>query len=267
MENMTKIGIIGLGLIGASILKSLQNKNYEFYCVSASSFIKAQPFSKVAGDDINIVKDCDVIFVCSTIENTPKTLEKLNGVLPKNAIVLDVASSKANLLNKKYNFDFILSHPMAGTEKSGFDAGKEDLFVGAKWLIEKENPIILQIIKDTGAIPLKIDMKKHDKMCAQISHLPALISFLLFDITDDSARQIASSGFRDTTRLAMTPSHLIFDMVKNNFENIEFYFELLTKEFNYLKNLSDDEKIKVFSAIALERKEMYDKDGKNIFKI
>ena len=156
---------------------------------------------------------------------------------------------------------------MAGTEKSGFDAGKEDLFIGAKWLIEKENPLVLQIIKDTGAIPLKIDMKNHDKMCAQISHLPALLSFLLFDITDDSARQIASSGFRDTTRLAMTPSHLIFDMIKNNMENIEFYFDLLQKEFNYLKNLSDDEKIKVFSAIALQRKEMYDGNGKNIFKI
>jgi len=267
MENKVKIGIVGLGLIGASILKSLQNKNYELYCVSASSSAKAKPLSKVAGDDINIVKDCDVVFVCSTIEKTPETLEKLNNILPKKTIVLDVASTKANLLNKKYNFDFILSHPMAGVEQSGFDAGKEDLFVGAKWLIEKENPLVIKIIKDTGAIPLKIDMKNHDKMCAQISHLPALISFLLFDITDDCARQIASSGFRDTTRLAMTPSRLIFDMVKNNFENIELYFELLTKEFNYLKNLSDDEKIRVFSAIALERKEMYDKDGKNIFKI
>jgi len=171
------------------------------------------------------------------------------------------------LLDKKYNFNFILSHPMAGSEKSGFDAGKADLFIGAKWLIEKNNPLAEKIIKDLGAIPLKIDMKNHDKMCAQISHFPALLSFLLFDITDDSAREIASSGFRDMTRLAMTNANLMNDMLKNNFENIEVCLNLLIKELNYLKNLSDDEKIKVFNAISLERAKMYDKDGKNIFKI
>jgi len=267
MENKIKIGIVGLGLIGASILKGLQNKNYEFYCVSTSCYKKAQDFSKVAGDDIKIVKDSDIVFVCSTIEQTPKKLEELNKFLKKDTIVLDVASSKAQLLDKKYNFNFILSHPMAGSEKSGFDAGKADLFIGAKWLIEKNNPLAEKIIKDLGAIPLKIDMKNHDKMCAQISHFPALLSFLLFDITDDSAREIASSGFRDMTRLAMTNANLMNDMLKNNFENIEVCLNLLIKELNYLKNLSDDEKIKVFNAISLERAKMYDKDGKNIFKI
>ena len=76
MESKAKIGIVGLGLIGASLLKSLQNKNYEFYCVSASSFKKAEPLCKIAGDDINVVKDCDVIFVCSTIEKTPQTISR-----------------------------------------------------------------------------------------------------------------------------------------------------------------------------------------------
>ena len=267
MENKIKVGIIGLGLIGASILKSLQNKNYEFFCVSKSSHAKAEKYSLVSGENIEIVKQADIVFVCSTIEKTPEILDKLNDFLPKNTVVLDVASTKANLLNKKYNFNFILSHPMAGTEKTGFDAGREDLFKGAKWLIEKNHPLVEKIIEDTGAIPLQINMKYHDNLCAQISHLPTLISFLLFDITEDCAREIASSGFRDTTRLAMTPSHLILDMLKNNFDNIEFYFDLLQKEFNYLKNLSDDEKIKVFNAISLERAKMYDENGKNIFKI
>ena len=267
MEAKVKIGIVGLGLIGTSLLKSLQGKNYEFYCVSASSYKKATELSTVSSDDINIVKDCDIVFVCSTIEKTPETLDKLNKILAKNTVVADVASSKANLLNKKYNFNFILSHPMAGSEKSGFEAGDKDLFIGAKWLIEKDNDLLKKVIADTGAIPFKIDMKKHDKMCAQISHLPTLLSFLLFDITDNFAREIASSGFRDTTRLAMTNSHLINDMLKNNLENIEFYFDLMAKELNYLKNLSDNEKIKVFNAISLERAKMYDDNGKNIFKI
>lgn len=267
MKEKIKIGIVGLGLIGASILKSLQNKDYEFYCVSSSSFKKAQKYSKISSNNFEILKDTDVVFVCSTIEKTPVVLEELNKILNKNTIVADVSSSKKQLIGKKYKFNFILSHPMAGSEKSGFDAGNKDLFKGAKWLIEKNNKILEKIIKDTGAIPLKINMKNHDKLCAQISHLPTLMSFLLFDITDDFARQIASSGFRDTTRLAMTNSHLILDMIKNNFENIEHYFNLVVEELNYLKNLSDDEKIKVFSAISFERAKMYDNNGKNIFKI
>lgn len=267
MKEKIKIGILGLGLIGASILKSLQDKDYEFYCVSSSSYKKAKKYSNLSSNDPEILKNADVVFVCSTIEKTPSELEKLNKILNKNTIVTDVSSSKKQLIGKKYKFNFILSHPMAGSEKSGFDAGNKNLFIGAKWLIEKNNKILEKVIKDTGAIPLKINMKNHDKLCAQISHLPTLLSFLLFDIADNSARQIASSGFRDTTRLAMTNSHLILDMVKNNFENIEYYFNLMTKELNYLKNLSDDEKIKVFSAISLERAKMYDKNGKNIFKI
>ena len=184
----------------------------------------------------------------------------------ENTIVVDVASVKEKKY-KKYKFEFILSHPMAGSEKSGFNAADENLFVGAKWLVEKENKILEKIIKDTGAISLKFDMKKHNLACAQISHLPAILSFLLYDCASDDSKQIASSGFRDTTRLAMTNSDLVFSMFKNNEENILKTFDLLTKKLNRLKNLSDNERIKLFEAIAQNRAKMYDKNGKNIFKI
>ena len=110
-------------------------------------------------------------------------------------------------------------------------------------------------------------MKKHDEMCAQISHLPTILSFLLFENAQDEAKQIASSGFRDTTRLAMTNSDLAFSMLKNNKENILKAFDNLVYKLNHLKNLSDDEKIKLFEEIAQKRAKMYDSEGKNIFKI
>ncbi|MBQ8847588.1 MAG: prephenate dehydrogenase/arogenate dehydrogenase family protein [Candidatus Gastranaerophilales bacterium] len=265
-NSLLKVGIIGLGLIGASLLKRLSQKKYEIFCYSKSSYKKAKKYSKFASDDINIIKGCDIVFVCSKISETLNILDELNKILDKNTIVVDVASVKEKKY-KKYKFEFILSHPMAGSEKSGFNAADENLFVGAKWLVEKENKILEKIIKDTGAISLKFDMKKHNLACAQISHLPAILSFLLYDCASNDSKQIASSGFRDTTRLAMTNSDLVFSMFKNNEENILKTFDLLTKKLNRLKNLSDNERIKLFEAIAQNRAKMYDKNGKNIFKI
>lgn len=262
---MIKIGITGLGLIGASILKALsKNNNYEIYCHSNSSFEKASNYCKNANNDIKILKNCDIIFVCCELSKTLFVLDELNSFLDEKTIVVDVASSKKELLNKNYNFNFILSHPMAGTEFSGFDAGKEDLFNDAKWLIEKENDILEKIILDLGAKPTKIDMNIHDELTAQISHLPTILSFLLFNCADNEALKIASSGFRDTTRLAITNSDLAFSMFKNNQENILKTFNKLIENMENLKKLSDNEKINLLKEIAQKRAKMYDNLGKNI---
>ncbi len=269
MENKKiKVGIVGLGLIGSSLLKALSKKSeYELFCASNSSFKKALEYTKNASDDINIIKNCDIVFVCSEASKTLETLEKLDNILDENTVVCDVCSIKKELLNKKFNFNFILTHPMAGTEKSGFDAGFGELFEGNLWLIEKENDILENIISAVNAKKLLIDMSKHDFMCAQISHLPALLAYALFDSAQDSSKQIASSGFRDTTRLAMTNADLIVSMQTLNGENIDKALDLALEKLNNLKKLSLDEKIELFKSTALKRKQMYDDLGKNIFKI
>ena len=262
---MIKLGIIGLGQIGSSILKSLyKNKDYEIYCYSNSSFKKAKKYTKNASNDIKIVQNCDIIFVCCAINETLNVLNLLNEFLSKKTIVADVSSIKANLLDKTYNFNFILTHPMAGVEKSGFDSGFDGLFENCKWLVEKRSKLLVKIIQDMNAKPVKINMKNHDSLCAQISHLPTILSFLLFDSTTKEAKKIASSGFRDTTRLAVTDHRLALAMFNNNKENIIKSFDKIIDKLNYLKNLSDDEKINLFKAISTDRVKMYDKSGKNI---
>ncbi len=263
-----KLGIVGLSVIGASIFDALKDNNdYELYIHSNSGFNKVKEFVKQSSNDIRAVKGCDIVFVCTKLSQTLETLDKLNQFLDKNTLVVDVASSKKELLNKTYNYTFLLSHPMAGSEKTGFEAKDKELFKGARWLFEQDNEVLLKVIKDLGAIPLKISMAEHDSLCAQISHLPTLLSFLLFDCASDNAKKIASSGFRDTTRLAMTNSDLILSMLKTNEENILSAYQKLTDKLNYLQNLSDNEKIKLFEEISRKRKAMYDKNGKNIFEI
>ncbi len=266
-KNKTKVGIIGLGLIGASILKGLsKNNDYELFVCSKSNYKNAFDYTKNSSFDINIVKNCDIVFVCTSVSKTLETLDKLNEILDKNTVVADVTSIKKDLLNKKFNFDFILSHPMAGTEKSGFSAGFGELFVGAKWLVEKENEILNKIIISLGAKQLLIDMKLHDELTAQISHLPTVLAFLLFDSVDNSAKQIASSGFRDMTRLSLQNCDLVLNMLKNK-KNILKYFDIIKEKMEKVSNMSETETADYLNNISLERKKMYDENGKNIFKI
>lgn len=266
MEKDLKIGIAGLGLIGSSILKALYKKGYKIYSYSSSSYKKAEQYSFKASDNLEVLKDADIVFVCSTIDKTPLILDELNDILKKEAVVTDACSVKKGVLGKKYNYNFILSHPMAGNENSGFDSGDDTLFQKAKWLIEKNNNVLENLIKEMGAVPLLIDMNLHDRLCAEISHLPTILSFLLFDSASDEAKQIASSGFRDMTRLAQTNSNLALNMFKNS-DNILKVFEIIEEKLNNLKNMSDNEKIKLFKDIAVKRANMYDNSGKNIFKI
>ena len=265
MEKGLKIGIVSLGLIGGSILKALYNK-YECYCYSTSSPDNAFKYTKNISNDIKIISDCDIIFVCSPISKTLDVLKKLNDFLKPSTIVLDCASCKKELLNKKFNFNFILSHPMAGKEQTGFEASDEFLFKDSKWLIEKNNTIAEEIIKETGAIPFVVDMTQHDYMCAQISHLPMLLAYSLFYGADDNSKKIASSGFRDMTRLASNPKMSV-DMLEFNNKNINKALDCLINNINNLKKLSYDEKIKLFNELSIKRAKMYNKDGKNVFKV
>ena len=260
-----KIGIISLGLIGSSILKRLYKK-YDFYCYSTSSVNEKLSYTQNISNDLTIVKDCDLVFVCSPISKTSEILDKLNSILQKNTIVADVASVKSEFIDKKYNFNFIPTHPMAGSVEVGFSAGRDDLFEDAKWLVGCNNQDLNNIIIELGAKPYLIDMKLHDYMCAEISHAPAILAYMIFNNTIDSSKEIASSGFRDMTRLASSNPNLALDMLKYNRDNVFKVIDNLIEKLNNLKNLSYNKKIELFNKIASDRAQMYNEHGKNIFK-
>ena len=106
---------------------------------------------------------------------------------------------------------------------------------------------------------------RKDKLLSYVSHLPTILSFLLFDISPDESKKLASSGFRDTTRLAVTNDNLAYNMFFQNEDNILEAFEELTKKMDDLKKMSKSEKIKLFKQIREKRMKMYDENGKNIF--
>ena len=267
-----KIGIVSLGLIGGSLFKCLARTNHEIYAVTTNkeTFEKAKKYSPFVSAELSSLKDCEIVFVASPINKTVEMLDALENVVNKNCIVLDCASVKEFVMKKERPYKFIGSHPMAGTQFSGFDAAFKELFDGAKWVLtplnaEKEDiDKVEKIIKSTGAEIIITNAKEHDHAVALISHMPLLLAQALFNSAKDNklALKLASSGFRDMTRLATSNLEMAEDMKNYNGENIELALDLLASSLNELKNTKDS---KIFTDIKSMRSSMYSSEGKNIF--
>lgn len=216
-----KIGVVGLGLIGGSIFKDLKKLGYEVVGVSQSQ--RGEGIYK----DYSVLKDCEIVFVCSAMNKTLGILDELESILSEDTIVTDVCSLKRFVCSKKRPYNFIPSHPMAGTEKQGFENSFEGMFKGAKWVItpinNKPADKLLNIIEQLGATLVTTTPDKHDEAVALISHMPMVIAQAIFKTAQDNelALKIASSGFRDMTRLAMSNVEMANDMVTMNSDNIE----------------------------------------------
>ena len=251
--NFMKIGIIGLGLIGGSLFKDLK-KTYDVIAVSQSQ----------NGENIyknyDILKSCNLVFVCTPMNKTLKVLDELENILNSNTIVTDVCSLKEFVCQKDRSYKFIPSHPMAGTEHKGFENSFEGLFKNAKWVITKEKNedmnALLEIINYLGAKPVFTTPEKHDEAVALISHMPMVIAQGLMLTAKDNplALEIASSGFRDMTRLAMSNEEMACDMVSMNHKNIE---QAILKLYKSIGELTNGNYPEIISEMKSIRKNMF----------
>ncbi len=248
-----KIGIIGLGLIGGSIFKDLSKLGYDVIGISQS-----QTGNNIY-KDYNELKNCEIIFVCSAMNKTLSILDKLETIISPNTIVTDVCSLKSFVCNKKRPYKFIPSHPMAGTEHKGFENSLEGLFKNAKWVITPvfgSDEKLVKIIEQLGAKVVKTTPQKHDEAVALISHMPMLIAQAIFKTAQENelALEIASSGFRDMTRLAMSNPEMANDMINMNADNIQTSVLKLYKSIGDLTNSNYLEQI---NEIKLNRQSMF----------
>lgn len=259
---MTKLAVIGLGLIGGSIFKDLSKSGYD--CIGIS---KSQAGLDNVYSDYNYLKDRDIVFVCKEMSKTLEILDDIEEFLTPDTIVTDVCSLKEFVSKKEYNYKFIPSHPMAGTEFSGWDSAVEGLFEGAKWVItpieQDYSPTILEdIIKNLGAEIVYSTPEEHDEAAALISHMPMVLAQALFKTAENNqlAMKLASSGFRDMTRLALSNVDMADDMVTMNSKNIE---TSILKFYNEIGNLTKQNYKTQITSIKNKRNSMY-KNGKNI---
>lgn len=252
-----KIGVVGLGLIGGSIFKDLKLLGYDVVAVSQSQ----------DGDGIfktyDVLKDCEIVFVCSAMNKTISILDELENYLDKETIVADVCSLKSFVCKKFRPYVFIPSHPMAGTEHKGYESSFEGLFKGATWVLTpfKSTPEVYvdkltNVIKKLGAEPLLTTPQKHDEAAAMISHMPMLIAQAMFKSASDNplAMKMASSGFRDMTRLAMSNEEMATDMINMNHHNIQ---DAILRLYKSVGELTSGDYTEMIKKIKAERSKMF----------
>ena len=215
-----KIGIIGLGLIGGSLAIDLRSQSHYLLGVSRQeatcNIAVTKGIVDRASTDLSILKEAEIIFICTPIDKIVTTLKKLIPDLNRETIVTDVGSVKQPIVeacNPLWD-NFIGGHPMAGTEESGINAARSGLFRGAAYVLTPDCESVhldklKQIVLSLGAIPHVCSPEVHDRAVAWISHLPVMISTTLITacLTEEDkdtlelAQHLASSGFRDTSRV------------------------------------------------------------------
>lgn len=248
---MRTIAVIGLGLIGGSILKGLKGKGYNIvgYSQNPDTVKKALEQGLISGTDIH---EADIIFVCTPINMTIDTIKEVIKTAKPEAIITDVASIKGFIMDfvneSPTPINFIGGHPMAGTEHKGIDASFETLFKGAKWVLTpskwcSDTSLLQEIILELGAEAVVAESAEHDRAVALISHMPLFLSKALLEFVENHpehelALKLASSGFTSMTRLAHTNPELANDMLTGNKTNIlraidEFILDLSCKREGY----------------------------------
>lgn len=238
---MKTVAIIGMGLIGGSLGMAIKNKDLADKVIGVSRNIEhlKEAKSKEALDEytIDIVeasRDADLIFVTTPISLIAPTVKTVAGIAKKGAIITDAGSSKAQIVNEiessiPAEINFIGGHPMAGTDASGIYAATKFLFEGANYILTPTNRTNIEALKILNKFLEKLDVQilemppeKHDIVIAAISHMPLAIAVSLvnaiFDEKENKEDMIktASSGFRDTTRIAAGNVEMGKDMFITN---------------------------------------------------
>lgn len=177
-----------------------------------------------------LVREVDLLIIATPLSTIIPIARKIKADHP--LLVIDVGSVKGPTVKEfekltKGRVEFLSTHPMAGTEKRGFDAADPDLFKKAAWIIvphRKNKAKLAAWIRLFGAKPVVMSADVHDQKMALISHLPALISKALWDFVqkeDPESAQIAGPGFRSMTRLARGNQQLMNEICQFNKKNLK----------------------------------------------
>ena len=255
------VAIIGGGLIGSSLLLSIKENNLcKTIKIYDSNFDVREKLKKIIEPDnifTNIeetVKNTDLVVLCIPVGSMKETAKKISKILKVGCVLTDTGSTKSSVINDikshlSENTFFIPSHPLAGTENSGPEAGFASLFRGKYWVIVPYCPIPIKIMEDfrkfisgTGAIVETMKPDYHDKILAITSHLPHLIAYTIVgtatDLEDQTKHDVvrfSATGFRDFTRIASSDPIMWRDVFLNNKEAVLEMLQRFSEDLTYLQ--------------------------------
>jgi len=257
---MKRVGIIGTGLIGGSIALALKKRAGDKFFISGFDLSQttlerarlAGAIDKPCATIAELVSSSDIIVVATPLEAIEPVFEAVASHIGENQVITDVCSLKKPVqdLAEKIFPDsslFVGGHPMAGSEKGGFDAAHHELFVGRSYILtptaktsEKALAEISGLIRVLGARPVILSPDEHDFAVAYSSHLTHVISWSLVAVaakhrTAEIGARFGGPSYRDMTRVAMAPPEMWSSILKGNKQHVLRAIELFERELQEFK--------------------------------
>ena len=258
---MKNILIIGCGLLGSSLLRRIKKNKiaekvfvYEKSKSNISKIKKLKLPGKIVKSLREAVISADLIILCTPMSEDKKIILKINKFLSPNTLITDIGSSKiesTKIIKKflKKGIQWIQSHPIAGSEVSGPENGKDDIFENKWCIIIKEKNVLKKNLnfltkfwKKIGSKVVLMSVEKHDKIFSMTSHLPHLIAYNLVKSAQDFEKnqnhdliKYSAGGLRDFSRIAASNEIMWRDIFFYNKKNVSKAIDLFIRNLNNFK--------------------------------
>ena len=281
---MKNILLIGCGLLGSSLLRRISKKKIAkkiFVYEKSNNNIKKIKRLKLPGIIVKNLKDAvlqsDLIIFCTPMSEYKKIILKINKNLSSTHIITDVGSSKLKSRevikkNLKKNVFWTSSHPITGSEVSGPEHGKQDLFENKWCILIKDKKTNLKHLKFLGSFWRKIGSKviimnseKHDKIFSITSHLPHLIAYNLVKSAQDFEKiqkydliKYSAGGLRDFSRIAASNEIMWRDIFFDNKINVSRAIDIFIKNLTaFKKDINSENNKSILKKLIQTKKVRY----------
>jgi prephenate dehydrogenase len=221
-----RLAVVGVGLLGGSVARAARALGLAGEIVGVgrdparlAPALADGTLDRATTDLAGGLQGADFVVLGAPVTTIEALLAPVARAVAPDAIVTDVGSTKAAIVRAAQQlatdrpFGFVGSHPMAGSEQSGYAVARADLYRGATVIVTPTDRTAPGLVKEVGAFwerlgaarVVSLDPEAHDRAVAAVSHLPHLVACALMDAVhrlDPAAVDLAGRGFRDTTRIA-----------------------------------------------------------------
>ena len=230
---LDSLAIVGVGLIGGSIAAAVKLRRVAKTVIGVGRSRDRLEAAREAGiidrvaTSVDEIESASLVVVCTPVDRIVEDVRRA-ATLGDGTLITDAGSVKSCIVDELEGtlpdgVTFVGSHPMAGSEKTGWENGKADLFVDRLCVItpDDESPVeeveqVERFWEAIGMRTLRMSAAEHDRAVAATSHVPHVAAAAIISLINDSNAALAATGFRDTTRIAAGDPDLWVAILKGN---------------------------------------------------
>jgi len=220
--------IAGLGLIGGSIGIALRRRGWHVAYVDPEVALDDAIRAGAADERADSFDGTfDVTVLATPVDAAVDAVSRCRTLTASVCSVMALLRSAADA----HGLAFVAGHPLAGSQERGLAAARGDLFEGATWFIDRDEPIVQELIAACGARAERVDASQHDRALALTSHLPQVLSTAIAAYLHDQNidPRFAGSGLRTFLRLAGSAASVWSPIIAANRENIAAHAEAVAR--------------------------------------